>query len=105
MKFGSLVGRLLDAVLLICLNSWASSCMGCKKVVLSRLVVVVYCTVYILFLLRSQFLLLLHRDLVKVSIVFCCSYWGRWVIYSHKYKIPPPHKIFSFSGVEKILYL
>ena len=56
----------------VCLNSWASSCMVyCKKVVLARLIVVVYFfAVYILFLLRSQFLLLLRRDLVKVSIVF-----------------------------------
>ena len=50
---------------------------------LDTLMMVFFCMLWFIFccillLLRNQILLLLHRDLVKVSIVFCCSYWGRW---------------------------
>ena len=39
---------------------------------------VVYFLLYIVVAKKSNILLLLHRDLVKVSIIFCCSYWGGW---------------------------
>ena len=32
-----------DLLVYVCLNSWASSCMGCKKVVLSRLICPMFC--------------------------------------------------------------
>ena len=32
-----------DLLVYVCLNSWASSCMGCKKVLLSRLICPMFC--------------------------------------------------------------
>ena len=32
-----------DLLVYVCLNTWASSCMGCKKVVLNRLVCPMFC--------------------------------------------------------------